>query len=165
MNESVDLVIMNPTQFVWVQTNVRKERYHILFKMTNMQKKGCWLYNPYSPYGCWRGMFVWHVEKLNWQDRTTHGIHWLTDVDEWYCDMWQETIGTVGMWHGLFAVNEMVTRGPINGRHVSHVYWFKIYGSLWESNLGPPHQSKPLQSPCCQHTTLYFLLYIWFCIY
>ena len=30
---------MNPTQLVWVQTDVRSERYPVLFKMTNMQKK------------------------------------------------------------------------------------------------------------------------------
>jgi hypothetical protein len=31
---------MNPTQLVWVQTDVVSERYHVLFKMTNRQKKG-----------------------------------------------------------------------------------------------------------------------------
>jgi hypothetical protein len=41
-NGSVGLVIMNPTQLVWVQTDVGSERYRVLFKMTNRQKKkGC----------------------------------------------------------------------------------------------------------------------------
>jgi hypothetical protein len=39
-NESVGLVVTNPTQLVWVQTDVGSERYRVLFKMTNRQKKG-----------------------------------------------------------------------------------------------------------------------------
>jgi hypothetical protein len=31
---------MNPMQLVWVQTNVKSERYRVMFKMTNKQKKG-----------------------------------------------------------------------------------------------------------------------------
>jgi hypothetical protein len=38
-NESVCLIVTNPTQLVWVQTDVRSERYRVLFKMTNRQKK------------------------------------------------------------------------------------------------------------------------------
>jgi hypothetical protein len=39
-NESICLIVVNPTQLVWVQTNDGKERYCILFKMANMQKRG-----------------------------------------------------------------------------------------------------------------------------
>jgi hypothetical protein len=39
-NESVGLVVTNPTQLVWVQTDVGRERYRVLFKMTNKQKRG-----------------------------------------------------------------------------------------------------------------------------
>jgi hypothetical protein len=39
LNGSVGLVIMNPTQLVWVQTDVGSERYRVLFKMTNSKKK------------------------------------------------------------------------------------------------------------------------------
>jgi hypothetical protein len=38
-NESVGLIFMNPTQLVWVQMDIGRERYHILFKMTNRPKK------------------------------------------------------------------------------------------------------------------------------
>jgi hypothetical protein len=38
-NESVGLIVMNPTQLIWVQTYVGRKIYHILFKTTNMQKK------------------------------------------------------------------------------------------------------------------------------
>jgi hypothetical protein len=33
-------VVMSPTQLVWLQIDVGSERYHIFFKMTNMQKRG-----------------------------------------------------------------------------------------------------------------------------
>jgi hypothetical protein len=26
----------------------------------------------------------------------------------------------------MFAANGMTTRGPVNGRHVSYIHWFKI---------------------------------------
>jgi hypothetical protein len=39
LNGSVGLVVTSPTQLVWVQTDVRSERYRVLFKMTNMPKK------------------------------------------------------------------------------------------------------------------------------
>jgi hypothetical protein len=26
----------------------------------------------------------------------------------------------------MFAVNGMTTRGPVNGRHMSYIHWFKI---------------------------------------
>jgi hypothetical protein len=39
-NESVGLIVTNPTQLVWVQMDVGSERYRVLFKMTNRQKKG-----------------------------------------------------------------------------------------------------------------------------
>jgi hypothetical protein len=38
-NESIGLVVMNPTQLVWVQMDVERERYCVLFKTTNRQKK------------------------------------------------------------------------------------------------------------------------------
>jgi hypothetical protein len=38
-DESVGLVVANPTQLVWVQTDVGSERYHVLFKMANRQKR------------------------------------------------------------------------------------------------------------------------------
>jgi hypothetical protein len=38
-NESIGLVIVNPVQLVWVQTDVRSERYRVLFKMANRQKR------------------------------------------------------------------------------------------------------------------------------
>jgi hypothetical protein len=39
-NGSVGLVVTNPTQLIWVQTDIESERYRVLFKMTNRQKKG-----------------------------------------------------------------------------------------------------------------------------
>jgi hypothetical protein len=30
---------MNPTQLVWVQTDIGSKRYRVLFKMTNRQKR------------------------------------------------------------------------------------------------------------------------------
>jgi hypothetical protein len=39
-NGSVGLVVMNPTQLVWVQMDIGRERYRVLFKTTNRQKKG-----------------------------------------------------------------------------------------------------------------------------
>jgi hypothetical protein len=39
-NKSIGLVVTNPTQLIWVQTDVGSERYHVLFKMTNRQKMG-----------------------------------------------------------------------------------------------------------------------------
>jgi hypothetical protein len=39
-NESVDLIVVNPTQLVSSQTDVGSERYCNLFGMSNKQKKG-----------------------------------------------------------------------------------------------------------------------------
>jgi hypothetical protein len=39
-NGSIGLVVTNPTQLIWVQMDVGSKRYHVLFKMTNMQKRG-----------------------------------------------------------------------------------------------------------------------------
>jgi hypothetical protein len=39
-NRSIGLIVTNPMQLVWVQTDIGSERYRVLFKMTNMQKKG-----------------------------------------------------------------------------------------------------------------------------
>jgi hypothetical protein len=51
-----------------------------------------------------------------WQGRMTHGrcrlvVMWMN---------WHPT-------HGMFVANGMVTRGPINGHHVSPGQWFKTY--------------------------------------
>ena len=40
LNGSIGLVITKPTQLVWVKTDIGSKRYHVLFKMTNWQKKG-----------------------------------------------------------------------------------------------------------------------------
>jgi hypothetical protein len=39
LNGSIGLVVTNPTQFIWVQTDVERERYRVLFKTTNRQKR------------------------------------------------------------------------------------------------------------------------------
>jgi hypothetical protein len=39
LNESVGLIVANPTQLVWVQMNVGSEIYRVLFKMANKQKR------------------------------------------------------------------------------------------------------------------------------
>ena len=127
-NRSVGLIVTNLTQLIWVQTDIGSERYRILFKMTNRQKKGCWLYSLYSPYGCWRGRSY---------------------------DTWQAVVWIVGIWRGLFVANGMATHGPINGRHVSPIYWFKIY---LESTGFDPVTSTHMQSfgkdhqPTCHHS-------------
>ena len=38
-NESIDLVVANPMQLVWVQMDIGSERYRVLFEMTHRQKK------------------------------------------------------------------------------------------------------------------------------
>ena len=38
-NGSVGHIVTNPTQLTWVQTDVGSERYRVLFKMANMQKR------------------------------------------------------------------------------------------------------------------------------
>ena len=38
-NESVGLIVTNPTQLIWAQMNVGSERYCVLFKFTNRQKR------------------------------------------------------------------------------------------------------------------------------
>jgi hypothetical protein len=53
LNGSVGLVVTKPTQLVWVQTDVGSERYHVLFKMTNRQKK--WM------------LTVQSIRMLTWQ--------------------------------------------------------------------------------------------------
>jgi len=37
-NGNIGLIVTNPTQLVWVQTDVGSKRYSVLFKMTNRQK-------------------------------------------------------------------------------------------------------------------------------
>jgi hypothetical protein len=76
LNGSVDLVIMKPTQLVWVQMDVGRKRYCILFKMTNNQKKGMLTIQSVR-------MMTWHVRMTCGRtDCATHGIHWLRDVVE-----------------------------------------------------------------------------------
>jgi hypothetical protein len=38
-NKSIGLIVANPTQLIWVQTDVGSERYRVLFKMENRQKR------------------------------------------------------------------------------------------------------------------------------
>jgi hypothetical protein len=78
------------------------------------------------------------------EDRTTHGraIRHVVDVG------WQ-SCGQVGIFHVAMVENGILSRGLINGRHVSPWHWFKIYvvgqirphdlqagEKLWE---GPPN--------------------------
>jgi hypothetical protein len=106
-NESIGLVVTNPTQLVWVQTDVGSERYRVLFKFTNRQKKGVLTVQS-----------VQSVRTLTWQavrhvaGHMTHGRQLFRQLA---CDM------------ACLSANGMTTRGPVNGRHVSYIYWFKIY--------------------------------------
>jgi hypothetical protein len=72
----------------------------------------------------------------------------------------------------MFAVNMMVTHGPVNGCHVSYIYWFKIMllvgvdlatsgqgGETWE---GPP-TSVPLVGPCYIYDNIF--IYVFICGY
>jgi hypothetical protein len=86
---------------------------------------------------------VQSVRMMMWQGRTTRGRCWLAVM--WMS--WRMT-------RGLFVVNGMSTRGPINGCHVSPGQWFKIYvvgrirpRDLWEGVKlweGPPNQQPPI---------------------
>jgi hypothetical protein len=103
-DESVGLVVANPTQLIWVQTDVGSERYHVLFKFTNMQKKGL--------------LTVQSVQMLTWQvvrhmaGHTTRGRM-----------AFRQLAGDLA----CLAANGATTRGPINGRHVSSFYLVKTY--------------------------------------
>ena len=57
----------------------------------------------------------------------------------------------------MFVANKMTTRGPVNGRYVSYIHWFKIMllagvdpvtsgqgGETWEE----PLTGAPLVVPC-----------------
>jgi hypothetical protein len=99
-NESVGLIIANPTQLIWVQTDIGSERYRVLFKMANRQKKR-----------------VLTVQSVQYNDvvdvRMTVAGRTLT---------WQ----TVGILHVLLAANGDATRGPITSHHVSLMCWLKL---------------------------------------
>jgi hypothetical protein len=78
---SVGLVVTNPMQLVWVQTDIASERYRVLFKMTNIQKKGV--------------STVQSVRTLTWQvvrhvaGRCVDSWHITWHVcNEWDGDMW-----------------------------------------------------------------------------
>jgi hypothetical protein len=73
------------------------------------------------------------------------------------------------MWHGMFSVNRMTTRGPVNDSHVSYIYWFKIMslvgvdpttsgkgGETWQE----PPTNAPLVVPC----NIYGKIYLNVCI-
>jgi hypothetical protein len=98
-DESVGLIVVNPMQLVWVQTDVRSERYHVLFKMANRQKRDA---------DC--------IVRTN------------NDMADRNDDMADHTLRwqTVGILHVLLAVNGDATRGPITSRHVSLVCWLKL---------------------------------------
>jgi hypothetical protein len=40
-DKSIGLIVTNPTKLIWVQTDIGRERYRVLFKITNREKKGC----------------------------------------------------------------------------------------------------------------------------
>jgi hypothetical protein len=64
----------------------------------------------------------------------------------------------------MFAANGMMTRGPVNGHHVSYIYWFKIMslaevdpatsgqgGKTWQE----PPTDVPLVVPCNIYDEIY----------
>ena len=79
---------MNPTQLVWVQTDIGSERYHFLFKMTNRQKKrdvDCTVHTAHTTadvavrttrVDSWH--VTWHV--CSERDDDTWPIQWLPHV-------------------------------------------------------------------------------------
>jgi hypothetical protein len=71
-DESVGLVVANPTQLVSSQTDVGSERYCNLFVKSNRQKNG--LLSLYSPY------------RLTWQGRTDRTMMW-------HLMTWQNPVG------------------------------------------------------------------------
>ena len=46
-NGSIGLIVTNPMQLIWVQMEVGSERYHVLFKMENRQKRDADCTSPY----------------------------------------------------------------------------------------------------------------------
>jgi hypothetical protein len=69
----------------------------------------------------------------------------------------------------MFVVNGMMTHGPVNGRHVSYIYWFKIMllvgvgpatseqgGKTWQE----PPTGMPLVVPCNIYGKLYLNVFI-----
>ena len=83
-------------------------------------------------------MFVRHVAELSGKQLV---VKWTNEL----------------LTHGILVANSMVTRGPINGYHVSPEQWFKIFAidrtqprDLWageETWEGPP-TGVPLYEPC-----------------
>jgi hypothetical protein len=78
-----------------------------------------------------------------WQGRMTCGRCWLAVV--WM--NWHLT-------HGMFVANGMVTRGPINDRHVSPGQWFKTYvvdgtqpRNLWARVRALGRDAQPARPP------------------
>jgi hypothetical protein len=87
--------------------------------------------------------------------------------------MWQVVVWIFGILRGMFAMNGMVTRGPINGRHVSHTCWFKIYAfsrtrprdlqageEPWEgSSTGvPPHVTCNINGAYYIYVEIYYMV-------
>jgi hypothetical protein len=97
-DESVGLIVANPTQLVWVQTDIGSEIYRVLFKMTNIQKM-----------------------DTDCTVRTDDDVADRTDDVADQMLTWQ----TIGIWRVLLAANGNATRGPIKGRHVSLACWLK----------------------------------------
>jgi hypothetical protein len=67
---------MNPTQLIWVQKNIRRERYHVLFKMTTRGKKRDVDYTVRTDadvaclYDTWQsgtGRTIRHVAFIGWK--------------------------------------------------------------------------------------------------
>jgi hypothetical protein len=78
-----------------------REISHVLFKTTNRQKKNV--------------IDCTVRTDADMADHTTH----VADVLE---IVWMSQCMT----RGLFVVNGIATRGPINGRHVSSKHWLKL---------------------------------------
>jgi hypothetical protein len=90
LNESVGLIITNPMQLVWVQTDDGSERYHILFKMTNKQKK--------------RVLTVQFVQMMTWQ-----AIRHMVGS---YLHSWQVTRLICSGWNGDTWPNQWLPHVP-----------------------------------------------------
>jgi hypothetical protein len=71
----------------------------------------------------------------------------------------------------MYAVNGMTKRGPVNGRHVSYIHWFKIMllvgvdpvtsgqgGETWKD----PSTGTPLVVPCYIYGKIF--IYVFICV-
>jgi hypothetical protein len=136
-DESIGLIIANPTQLIWVQTDVGSERYRVLFKFTNRQKKGL--------------LTVQSVQSVRMRGRpyvagrTTHGRM-----------AFRQLAGDLA----CLAANGATTRGPVDGRHVSSFYLVKtcVIGRSRPRDLRAG--ATTWQRATNQRTTVCCLLYI-----